>query len=182
MNKTWSIVKWFLIAWGAVCAIGAVILGGVLAYSLGSGNRETTGCTDKPDVRFVLNWCGLGDERIEEVVHSSRSARSFTGDHLDAYAIKISRVDPTELTRDTFGSGWFRCDQTEGVIKDAIELVCGSLHEDAISWFPREDELKSPDMYVYSWSIYCHGTQPTAVELIFVRPRDKMMFFMSIKT
>lgn len=181
MKKLWSIVKWLLVAWGGLCAIGAVVLGGKLAYSLGPGNRDTTGSADKQDVRFVLNWCRLGDDRIEEVVHSYKSARSFTGDHLDAYAIKISHVDLAELTQDESGSGWVRCDQTEGVLKDAIDFVCGWLHEDAISWFPREEELKSSEMYVYSWSIYCHGTRPTAVELIFVRLKDKMVFFMSSK-
>ena len=181
MKKLWSIVKWLLIAWGGLCAIGAIVLVVMVTYSLGPGNKDTTDSADKNDVRFVLNWCRLGDERIEKVIHSYKSARSFTGDHLDAYAIKITHVDPDELIQDEFGSGWFRCNQTEGVLKDAIDFVCGWLHEDSISWFPRENELKSSEMYVYSWSIYCYGTSPTAVKLIFVRPKDRMVFFISTK-
>lgn len=161
--------------------VGAIVLGGFIAYRIGPGNADTTNSANKQDVRFVLNWCRFGDERIEEVVHSYQSARSFTGDHLDAYAIRISHVDPAELTQNEFGSGWFRCDQVDGVLKDAVDFAVGWLREDGISWFPREEELRSDELYVYPWSIYCHGIRPTAVELIFVRPRDKMVFFMSTK-
>lgn len=174
-------VKWLLIAWGGFCAIGAIVLGGMMVYSLGPGNRNTIDSAGKHDVRFIMNWYRLGDHRIEKVVHSYKSARSFTGDHLDAYAIKITHVDPSELTQDRSGSGWFRCDQADGVLKDSIDFVCGWLHEDNISWFPRKEELKSSEMYVYSWSIHCRSTRPMAVKLIFVRPKDKMVFFVSSK-
>lgn len=33
-----------------------------------------------------------------------------------------------------------------------------------------------------SATLDCHGTQPAAVELIFVRPKDKMVFYLSVKT
>jgi hypothetical protein len=143
---------------------------------------DASNAATKADVRFVLNWCQLGDERIEEVLHSYRSARSFTGDHLDAYAIRVSHVDAAELKRDDFGSGWQRCDQLNGVLKDAIDFAVVWLDTDEVAWFPRENELASDEMFVYPWSIYCHGTQPAAVELIFVRPKDKMVFYLSVKT
>ena len=181
MKKTLSVLKWLLIVWGGVCAIGALVLGSLLAYSLGPGNRATIDSAHKRDVRFVLNWCRLGDNRIAEVVHSYESARSLTGDHLDAYAIRVTHVDPSELTKDNFGYGWSRCDQTEGILKDAVDFACGWLHKDALAWFPRADELRSSEMYVYPWSIYCCGTRPTAVKLIFVRPKDHMVFYMSTK-
>ena len=54
-------------------------------------------------------------------------------------------------------------------------------HRDAIAWLPSLEELRSDQMYVYPWSIYCHETRPTTVELIFSRPKDKMVFFMNSK-
>ena len=182
MKHLFVIGKWFFIIWGLLSFAATALFVGFVMFKLGPGNQDTTKTASKSDVRFVLNWCNLGDNRIEEVVHSYRSSRSFTGDHLDADAIRISHVDATELTKDDFGSGWVRCDQADGVLKDAIEFVEGSLHEDSISWFPKADELNSSEMYVYSWSIYCHGTRPAAVKLIFVRPRDKMVFYFDAKT
>lgn len=178
MSKGWNIVKWVLIAWGAISfAVSVAVL-----YSIGPGNRDRFDRATKQDVRFVLNWCRLGDERIERVVHSYESARSFTGDHLDAYAIKISHVDPAELTPDKDGSGWVRCDQLEGVLKAAVDFSIGWFHREEISWFLEEHELGSAEVFVYPWSIYCQGTRPYAVSLIFVRPKDRMVYFISAKT
>ena len=181
MKALWSVVKWLLIGWGIVSLVGLIAIVATVGYHLGPGNVDTSGTAAPQDVRFVLNWCRLGDDRIEEVVHSYKSARSFTGDHLDAYAIRISRVDETELVRDEFGSGWFRCDELDGVLKDAVGFAAGWLHQDEIAWFLTEKELESDQVYVYPWSIYCHGTHPSAIELIFVRPKDKMVFYMSTK-
>lgn len=182
MKRIWSILKWVLIVWGILCFVGAILVGGFLAFKLGPGNTDSSHTASRTDVRYVLNWCQLGDDRIEEVVHSYVSARSFTGDYRDAHAIRISRVDPAELKKDDFGSGWTRCDQAQGVLGDALGFVEGWLHDSHISWFPKREELRSAEMYVYAWSIYCHGTRPTAVELIFVRPKDKMVFFFGSKT
>lgn len=179
MRIVWSILKWFLVVWGGVCLVGVLVLGGAIAFQIGPGNVDRSNAASKKDVRFVLNWCELGDERIEKVVHSYQSARSFTGDHLDAYAIKITYVSPEELTRDDFGSRWFRCDKLDGVLKDAVDFAVSWLHQDEISWFMNENELRSEEVFVYPGSINCHGTQPDAVELIFVRPKHRMVFYVS---
>jgi hypothetical protein len=34
-------------------------------------------------------------------------------------------------------------------------------------------------VFVYPWFIHVHGTMPIGVELIFVRPSDKMIFYFS---
>ena len=86
-----------------------------------------------------------------------------------------------ELKKDEYGSGWFRCDQAEGVLKESIDYLGGWLDDQNISWFPRLDEIKSEEFYVYPWSIYFHGIRPTAVELVFLRPKDKMLYYISTK-
>ena len=63
------------------------------------GNRDKTEFALKKDVQFVLNRCGLSDKQIIEVIHSHESARSFTGDHIDLYAIKTSDLSTEEVTK-----------------------------------------------------------------------------------
>jgi hypothetical protein len=106
-------VRWILLVWGGLSLIGLLGFAAFVGYRLGPGNRDRNDSASVHDVRFVLNWCELGDQRIEHVIHSHVSARSFTGDHLDAYAIKISHVDIAELTSkaNDFGSRWYRGDQ-----------------------------------------------------------------------
>jgi len=176
------LAKWFLIVWGILCFVGMVGIAGLIAYNLGPGNRSSDKTASPHDVRFVLNWCGLGDARTKEVIHSYRSSRSFTGDHLDAHAIRLTHVEASELKKDTFGTtGWTRCDEATGVLKDAVDFIVGWLPSDEIPWFPQSEELSSAEMYVYPWSIYCHGTRPTSAKLIFVRPKDRMVFYISTK-
>lgn len=177
MKRILKIGKWILLVWGGVSLVGALAIVGMIAYGLSVTNRTKTDKASGQDVRFVLNWCNLGDSRIEKVIHSHVSARSFTGDHLDAYAIKINNVTVEELTAHTndFSVRWYRGDQLPKLLDDAVAFVGGWLHE--IPWFPSESELRSSEFYVYPWSIYCHGVEPSAAEIIFVRPKDKMVFY-----
>ena len=184
MKRYVAVLKWLLLGWGAVSLIGLAAMLGVITYNLTIGNRDKADKASSSDVRFVLNWCNLGDGRIERVVHSHVSARSFTGDHLDAFAIKIRDVTLAELTRDAGGSAgrWYRGDQLPKALDDAVAFVGGFSGSGEIAWFPKESELRSSEVYVYPWSIYLHGVQPTAAELIFIRPKDKMVFFFGGKT
>ena len=182
MKRILKIGKWILLVWGGLSLIGTVAIIGMIAYGIGAGNRTKTDKASPQDVRFVLNWCNLGDNRIEKVLHSHVSARSFTGDHLDAYAIKITDLTIEELTTnsDKFRQRWYRGDQLPKVLDDAVSFVGGWLHE--IDWFPTEAELRSDEIYVYPWSIYCHGVIPSAAKIIFVRSKYKMVFFFDGKT
>lgn len=189
MKRIWPALKWCLIVWGAVSLIGAVIVGisvarrfGAAESILGTANGSPSAKASKEDVRFVLNWCRLGDSRTEEVIHSYVSSRSFNGDHLDAHAIRISHVSIDELKHDDFGAGWYRCDQLKGILADALDFVGGWSSNEDIKWFPTKEQLLTSDYYVYPWSIYCHGTRPSSAELIFVRPSDRMIFYFGCKT
>lgn len=184
MKRLLTLAKWSLLVWGGTSLVATLAIVGLITYQLSFGNRDETDKVSPHDVRFVLNWCNLGDSRIEKVIHSHVSARSFTGDHLDAYAIKITNVTLEELTANTdeFRGRWYRGDQLPKVLDDAVSFVGGWLGSGEIAWFPKEAELRSSEIYVYPWSIYCHGVRPSAAEIIFVRPKDKMVFFFSGKT
>ena len=120
-------LRGLLLIWGALSLAGVVGVGLSASYRYGRGNRDQVDSASAGDVGFVLNWCGLGADRIAEVVHSYVSARSITGDHLDAYAIRISRIDPTELTPPSMPSAsqWYPGDQLPPVVSDAVDFVGG---------------------------------------------------------
>jgi len=179
MKRALKIAVALLAIWGGLSLVGVIVLGGFIVYRFGPGNRDKIDSASPHDVRFVLNWCNLGDHRIEKVLHSYRSARALCGDHLDAYAIKISHVTVGELIKDSGVVGWHRGDQLPMVLDEAVAWVGIWLDRDEIEWFPKEEELRSGDIYVYPWSIEHHGLQTTAVKIIFVRPADKTVFFFS---
>ena len=164
--------------------MGAVGIGGFFAYQRGPGNIDRHDSASIKDVVFVLNWSELGAERIERVVHSHVSSRSLTGDHLDAFAIKIRHVSIVELTTQKKGAPgrWYRGDQVPGVLDDAIDFLAGWLDQSEISWFPREAALRSQRFYVYPQSIHYHGMRPYAAQLVFVQPSTRMIYYISGKT
>jgi len=176
-----DIAKNLLMGWGVISALIVIALGGMFVFEFFIGNNDSNETASINDVRYVLEWCGLGSNRIEEVLHSHISARSLTGDHLDVHAIRISHVKLSELTRDEHGGGWVRCDQASGVEDDAIKFLGMWLPSSDAQWFPSEQELRTSDYYLYPWSTTYYGSRPNAADLIFVRPKDKMVFFFGAK-
>ena len=75
--------------------------------------------------------------------------------------------------------GWYRLDELPKVLNDAVELANGWQYQ--IPWFPKMDELNPENVYVYPWSIYCNGINPSGAELIFVIPDDKKVYFLGTK-
>jgi hypothetical protein len=177
-----KISKIALMIWGAISLIGIIIIALLFFYpeGLGSGNEIVTDKATKEDVKFILNWCELGDERIEKVLKSSVSPRSFTGDHLDAYSIKISHIDISELKQkeDMRAGQWYRGDSLPKILDDAIEFIGGFQHE--TPWFPTEKNIRTSDYYIYPWSIYCHGVIPRSAQIIIVKPTEKIVYYISV--
>ena len=166
-RKIFRICKLLLIIWGGISFLGTIIIIGYLLFGITIWNTNQEDKATKSDVRFVLNWCGLGDQRIDQVLKSYTSARSFTGDHLDAYAIKITNVTTDELENNSNLSGqWYRMDSIPTLLDEAVAFISG--WRDEIPWFPTEHSLRTKDFYVYPWSIYCHGVRPTSAQLIFI--------------
>jgi hypothetical protein len=69
-----------------------LIFGGIIAYQFGPGSKDRIGFASKKDVQFILIRGGIGAERFEKIVKSYSASRSFTGDHLDAFAFKINNI------------------------------------------------------------------------------------------
>jgi hypothetical protein len=188
MKKLGVVLKWLLLIWGAISLLALGFMVTSFAYNMGAlgltGSRNKKDKATPADVRYVLNWCKIGDTKTEKVIHSYVSERSFTGDHVDAYAIKIKPVELSELqaAQSPFGEGWIRGDKVTPVVRDAVQLATGFMNIDDLRWFPSESDLLSDRYYIWSFTIYLHGSRATATELIFIRPEDDMVFFAGVKT
>ncbi|HLF53207.1 hypothetical protein [Flavobacterium sp.] len=175
-EKIFKIIRQLLTIWGGISLLGLILIGGYLGYSMTLANKNIEDKATKSDVRFVLNWCELGDERIEKVNKSYTSGRSFTGDHFDAYSIKISNVTIDELEKQNNSTGqWYRCDSLPKILNDAVSFAGSWQHE--TPWFPTEKKIRTKDFYVYPWSIYCNGISPSGVQLIFINPKEKTVYY-----
>jgi hypothetical protein len=175
--KTWQRI---LIIWGGISLIAIILIVSYLIYIMTIGNRPENDKATKSDVRFVLNWCTLGDDRVEKVVNSYISPTSLTGDHIDEYSIKITHVTKDELEKINIIQGrWYRCDSLPNTLDDAVKFI--GEFEDETSWFPKEEKIRTKDFYVYPWSMEYHGISPYAAQLIFINPNEKIVYYIDAK-
>jgi len=171
-----------LTVWGGVSGILLIIAVVYAGYALTIGNRDKYDSASREDVRFVLNWSGLGDKRIESVLHSYESSRSLTGDHFDAYAIKIANVKLSKLEKPTHDyNAWIRGDKLNGVLKQSVELISSFADLKKLKWFPNIEQLSSDKIYVNPWLIVLYGERPTAAQIIFVNPTENIVYYASVK-
>ncbi|MEA3490960.1 MAG: hypothetical protein U9R27_03585 [Campylobacterota bacterium] len=161
-------------------AVVFVVIAMISAFYYATGDRTADHTiVDKKDVRFVLNWSRLGEDRIKSVKHSYISKRSLTGDHIDAYAIEITGLSIDELESQE-GIKWTRGDKVDGVFKEAIELASGFTNLDKLAWFPSREQLLSDKIYMNSWATMLHGEQVTSAQLIFAAPSKNMVYYVSV--
>ena len=172
-------VRNVLAVWGAFSFVALLATVALFAHRTLPMKDDSA---SKNDVRFVLNWSQLGDDRIQAVVHSHVSMRSFTGDHFDAYAIRVASLTEAELTGapPSGANRWVRGDAVDPVVADAVKFLESAGSE--APWLPGGDELLTARYYIWVWSIELRGRRDvTAAEIILARPSDRMIFYASIK-
>ena len=133
---------------------------------------------------FVLNWGNIGDKaKIKKIIHSYESPQSLTGDHLDAYCIKIDTF-PDSVLRQEEGlpQEWLQGPITELILKEAIDLSSSAAESDGLKWFPKASELNSNRYYLSFWKIVLHNQFPTAVQIIAYDRKEKLLYYLSFKT
>lgn len=177
-----SLIKWSLIAWGLLCLVTVIGGLGFIVWQFTLGNKTQIDVASPKEVRFVLNNCNLGEQRLKKIIHSYKSKRSFTGDHLDAYELEITELNTTELLpKKNAPSQWFRGDNLPDYLNDAVKFTGSQLENGEAKWIPWEKALRSPMFYVYPNRISYYGTKITAIELTFLRLSDKRLFYISLK-
>ena len=169
-----TVVRNVLAIWGAVCAVIVAAAAVFAVYSL-SANKLRHDRATKSDVHFVLNWPELGDERIEKVVHSFESGTHFSGDHFNAYAIRVTYLSESELSPER---RWVRGDRLDDLMKEAVQFVTEA--GDRAPWFPTAEDLLSDKYYVWRWRVEVMD-RVSAATLIFARPADRMIFYASLE-
>ena len=147
-----------------------------ITYSLTIGNRETANFASKNDVRFVLNWCELGDSKIDEVLKSYVSENGFFSDHHEAYLIKIKNFNISEL-QNTQTVKWYRGDQLPEILKEGLKF--GTMFNEKTPWFLEEKDIFNEDCFVYPLYIATNGLKPSSVQIIIIKPKLKLIYYIS---
>jgi len=181
-GKTLDFLKTFFAVWGVISFLGVLIISGAIIWMAGPGNREKVDKVKKRDVGYILNWSGLGADRIIDVIHSYKSTRSMTGDHFDAYAIKIVPIPEAELNNTTGQfQRWYRGDQLPRLLLDVIEFSFNFPETKSLKWLPLKNEIISKKYFIQVWGASYSGDGVSETRVIIFCPEESVIYFVSAK-
>ena len=174
------LIKRLLTLWGAISGLLLITIWVYFSYQFNFQNKAKINSASSKDITHILNWARLGGNRVQSVLHSYESSRSFTGDHLDIYAIQTTGISEDELQNTDL---WSRGDQLDAISSKGVSLVNSFISSNTdYNWFPNKEQLMSKRMYITSWSISFHSKQATSAQIIFVNPATNIVYYASVKT
>jgi hypothetical protein len=167
---------------GALALIGAVAVAVmVFPWFRPSGPKINQVTPDK--AMFVLNWGQIGDKsKIQRVIHSYESPRSFTGDGIDAYCLQIDRFPEEVLRKDNSGHKvWRKPPIHDALLLEALKTATMMAHSDNLEWFPSVESLNSNRFYLSFWTIVAHNQMVTTVQLIAYDREERKIYFADVR-
>jgi len=162
--------------------IGALTLGAILLIALWLllfSRLTPSSPLNKSDAVFVLNWAGIDNNQNWEVIESSVSTRSFTGDHTDFYCIQLEQlnIDEKSLQED-----WRQGPEENALFAEAVESAAMWAHHEGSECFPSPELANSSRMQIMFQSVISHNRRATAAKVILLEPESKKLFYVSYKT
>lgn len=166
-----NLVKTLLAAVGALTSLAVITAAAIFAYQIYYPINQRDQATSK-DVVHILNWASIPTDQRFKVLHSYRSARSFTGDHIDGHCISLERL--------ALDDDWKTVDSLERPFLDAVTLALDSARED-LPCLPGTRGLATHKILVKPFTLRFFGTAPEAGEIVFLDPTSKELHFVDFK-
>ena len=132
---------------------------------------------------FILHGGEIGNKsKVLHVLHSYQTPRSFTGDHVDAYCLKIDHFPEEVVRKEASGREvWLRPPIVNPILVEAIKTASMMAHSDNLAWFPSAEMLNSRRYYLSFQTIYAHNQIPTAVRLIAYDREEQNIYYADVK-
>jgi hypothetical protein len=167
---------------GASALIGVVVFAAaVFPWFWPSGPKIDRVTPDK--AKFVLNWGQIGDKsKIQRVLHSYESPRSFTGDGVDAYCLQIDRFPDEVVGKDESGRDvWIKPPIDDTLLVEALKTASMMARSKNLAWFPSTEALNSDRFYLNFWTIVAHNQMVTTVRLIAYDREERKIYYANVR-
>jgi hypothetical protein len=167
---------------GGLTLLGAVVIAVWLFSVLKPGHAKSDHITPEK-AAFILNWADIGNKaKISKVLHSYQSARSFTGDHVDAYSLQIDHFPEEVVKKDEFGHVyWIKPPLQNRILKETINTAALSAESDNLNWFPSAKELNSARFYLRFQMVLLRDQHPSSVQLTAYDRIDHKIYHIDVK-
>jgi hypothetical protein len=158
----------------AAAAIGISLYGRTVAYEQAAAAPFT-----KSDLEFALNWAGVDKNQPWSIIASSRSARSFTGDHADFACIQLERFDLPETPAP---GPWSREPETDPLLRDALNAALEWARGSGAECLPDAQQANSVRFVRYFRSVTFDDRSPAAGVVFLYDPAARRLYYIDFAT
>lgn len=162
--------------------IGALALVGlaVVAFLISRGIRLYETDASRPFAREELlapmNWAGVDPSQAWSIIASSKSERTFTGDHSDYACVQLEQFDPGG------GLGWETAPESDGVLLTALESALVKGEHELGDCLPKQVSANSTAIARNFRQVVVWYRTPTAAVIFLYDAATRRLFYLDFKT
>lgn len=165
---------------GVLALLAAAAAIGLAQYGGMAGHEESAAAPfTKSDLEFALNWAGVDKSQPWSIIASSRSARSFTGDHADFACIQLERFDLPETPAP---GSWSREPETDPLLRDALNAALEWARGSGAECLPDAAQANSVRFVRYFRSVTFDERSPAAGIVFLYEPASRRLYYIDFAT
>jgi len=165
---------------GILALLAAAAAIGLSQYGRMAAHEETAAAPfTRGDLEFALNWAGVDKSQPWSIIASSRSARSFTGDHADFACIQLERF---ELPNAPASGSWSREPETDPMLRDALRAALEWARGSGAECMPDAQQANSERFVRYFRSVTFDDRSPSAGILFLYEPAARRLYYIDFAT
>lgn len=181
MKRIFKILNTLILIWGYFCLLAAGLIAVQIAWTYikwsdPDQNFEVSSNEAEKVVHRLLGW---RETKVEKVIYSHESPRSFTGDGVDVYYVQLDSIP----SLDDGPYHWDRGDSLSAIGKQSIEFMDGWKEAKHLDDFHSPDgDLMNPENYFYFRSARFNGDFVSDATVIMINPSKRLYYYFSGNT
>ncbi|MDA1372875.1 MAG: hypothetical protein O2971_19265 [Proteobacteria bacterium] len=130
--------------------------------------------------QLVTNWfAGLQIPQNQiELIDSYTLSGAWSGDGEAGFSVRVSGLNEALITGH---DGVVRGDSLTAELDNALEFVADLYGGGELNWFPRYQEVLTPEYYVYPFTLDVFDNTTDSARLLILHPADAMAYFVYVK-
>ncbi len=165
-------IKRLLISLVAVVVLFYVVLFGTMTYQM---SRDPVMYIDDVEVQYVIDWLGTRTEDVS-LLDSHRPPANWAGDYEKIFALRVDEATISEALR---RPGVVAGNEVTSRIRKAVRFAM--IFTKKLQWFPVEEKILSPELYVSQIRIVEQGGYTDAADLLVIHPQRQIVYFVAAK-
>jgi len=161
---------------GALALVGLAVVAFLVFREARLYETDASKPFTRDELAAPMNWAGVDASQAWSIIASSKSERSFTGDHSDYACLQLERFDPDAR------SGWQSDQESDGVLTTALQTALARRTQQDENCLPTQAVANSTAITRNFRQVVISDRAPTAAIIFLYQPATKRLFYLDFKT